>query len=111
MEAPARTYRELLDAARLAFEVSEEPLVFVEPTDAWMNLTVRYLVPARERRRWASALVLALSKEMAKPEHEGRIIGSYPVARIHLSEQEAQREQRIFSRRDAGSAENGGTTG
>jgi hypothetical protein len=43
---------------------------------------VRNLVGARERRKWASELTLGLALEHAKPEHKGKIIGSYPVRRI-----------------------------
>ena len=75
-----------LDAARLAFDVSEEPQVYVSLADAWTDITVRYLVPARERRRWASALTLAIANETAKPEHRGRIIPSYPVTRVERHE-------------------------
>ncbi len=86
MKTPVQTYREMLDAARLAFDVSEEPQVYLSLADAWTDITVRYLVPARERRRWASALTLALANETAKPEHRGRIIPSYPVTRVERHE-------------------------
>jgi hypothetical protein len=43
-----------------------EPQVFIAPATAWTNVYVRYMVNARERRKWASDLLLAISQEMAK---------------------------------------------
>lgn len=52
--------------------------------DAWTNATVRYLVPARERRRWASELILAVNAELARPEHAQRVRPSMPRAQVEL---------------------------
>ena len=49
-----------------------------------MDVTVRYLVGARERRHWASELQLAIAVELARPEHAGRIVGAYPTTRVEL---------------------------
>jgi small conductance mechanosensitive channel len=78
MAEPAREYHELLARARLAFDVEDEPKAFISLADAWTDCTVRYLVPARSRRRWASELSIALTAESEKPEHKGKIIGGYP---------------------------------
>lgn len=85
MKEPVERYRELLREARLSFDIEEEPAVFISAADAWTNCTVRYLVPARSRRRWASNLLLALSEESAKPVHKGRIIPSYPRTEVRLA--------------------------
>lgn len=84
MIQPAEEYRRLLEQARLTFDVAEQPQVFVSQAESWTNCTVRYLVPARERRRWSSALVLALSQEMAKEEHAGKIVDGYPRTEVQL---------------------------
>ena len=84
MAGPARDYKHLLERARLAFDVDEEPKVFISLTDAWVDCTVRYLVPARARRRWSSDLAVALSVEMAKPEHKGKIIDGYPRQELRI---------------------------
>jgi small conductance mechanosensitive channel len=84
MEQPAAHYRSLLDAAGLGFDVSTEPQVYVSLTDAWTNLTVRYLVDARERRRWASELIERLTCELARAEHAGRIQPSSPRVGVRL---------------------------
>jgi len=87
MSGPAQQYRQLLQRARLAFEIEEDPKAFLSLADAWTDCTVRYLVPARARRRWASDLVLALSEEASKPEHRGRIISAYPRQEVRLRRQ------------------------
>lgn len=84
MLEPVKTYRTLLEQEGLAYDIADEPQVFVSLTEAWTDLTVRYVVGARERRRWASRLVLEISTELARPEHSGRIAMSYPVTRVDL---------------------------
>jgi small-conductance mechanosensitive channel len=84
MAAPAREYERILQIARLEKTVACEPQVFISLDDSWTNLTVRYLVPARERRRWKSALALAVSEELKKPEHETRIVGVFPRRQIQF---------------------------
>lgn len=84
MSQRAAEYQRLLAEARLAFDIQEEPSVFVSLDDSWTNFTVRYLVHARERRRWASRLILALSAETRKPEHQGRIVGAYPRRQVEM---------------------------
>jgi small conductance mechanosensitive channel len=86
MDEPAEEYRRLLERARLAFDVEREPRVFVSLADSWTNCTIRYLVPARERRRWSSALLLAVATELSRPEHAGRIRPGYPRAEVRLDE-------------------------
>jgi len=80
----ATEYQTLLETARLAFDIQEEPSVFVSLDESWTNFTVRYLVHARQRRRRASELILALSAESKKAEHKGRIIGAYPRRQIEM---------------------------
>ncbi|CAN5622500.1 hypothetical protein BH20VER1_BH20VER1_05010 [soil metagenome] len=84
MVEPARQYRELLQRSRLEFDVAEKPEVFVSTADAWTNCTVRYLVPARARRRWASTLLIALTNATNAPEHAGRMMGAYPRSEVLL---------------------------
>jgi small conductance mechanosensitive channel len=84
MAGAAQQYQDLLARARLAFDVEEEPKVFLSLADAWTNCTVRYLVPARARRRRASELILALTQASEAPEHEGRIIPAYPRTEVRL---------------------------
>jgi small conductance mechanosensitive channel len=87
MAEAARRYEVLLAAKRLAFDVDEKPRAFLSLADSWTDCTVRYLIPVRERRRWSSALVLAMSEELARPEHKGRILPVYPRTEVKLHEQ------------------------
>ena len=84
MTSAAAQYQELLERARIAFDVDERPRVFVSTTDAWTDCTVRYLVGARKRRRLASDLTIALAKVTSQPEHQGRILPAYPRSEIRL---------------------------
>lgn len=84
MAKPAEEYEEILKRAALERDVPEQPQVFVSADPSWMNLTIRYLVGARERRRWKTELNLRMAEELAKPEHRGRIIAVYPRQQIQL---------------------------
>jgi small-conductance mechanosensitive channel len=85
MAGPVEAYRAMLEDTRLPSDIADEPQAYLSQTDAWTNITIRYLVAARERRRWATALILALAEETGKPEHRGKIIASYPSARIAVA--------------------------
>ena len=91
MAEPVATYRGLLRRERLDYDIDDVPQVYISLTESWTNVTVRYLVGARERRRWASTLMLAIQQELAEPRHEDRIFMAYPVQRVdaevHRSEE------------------------
>jgi small-conductance mechanosensitive channel len=80
----ATRYQELLRRERLAFDVEEVPRVYLSPNDSWTDCTIRYVVPVRTRRKWSSALVLATAEEMARPEHQGRILPVYRRTEVLL---------------------------
>jgi small-conductance mechanosensitive channel len=82
MVGPVETYRALLVQEGLDYDVADEPQVYITPTESWTDVIVRYLVNARERRKWARALHLRIGEELAKPENRDRVITSYPVRRI-----------------------------
>lgn len=84
MIEPAARYERILQRARLESEVSREPQVFVSLDESWTTLTVRYLVPVRERRRWKSTLSLRVMKDFNRPEHEDRIRSVYPRQQVQL---------------------------
>ena len=90
MAQPAQQYRTLLKRARLAFDVIDRPEVFVSSADSWMNLTVRYLTPARQRRRYSTRLLLALSRELARPEHQRLVRAGHPRTDILLLHRDGQ---------------------
>jgi small conductance mechanosensitive channel len=78
MAGPVDTYRSLLESEGLAYDVADEPQVYVAQTESWTDLTIRYLVGARERRKWSSALLVRLNEELARDEHRERIVGGVP---------------------------------
>ena len=84
MTAPAERFRALVESEGLALEVGAEPQVYLEPAEAYTNIVVRYLVPTRERRAWASRLHLTIAQELAKPGHADRIRTSHPTGRFVL---------------------------
>ena len=84
MAEPARRYGEILRKAGLEKSVPEEPQIFVAMNESWTDLVIRYLVPARERRKWKSELTLRVMQELNKPEHAGRLIGVYPRRQVQF---------------------------
>ena len=86
MKNPIATYRGLLEAASLGVDVADEPQVYLRGADQWLTITVRYLVPVRERRRWASTLTLELNSAFTAPEHLDRIRPAHPTRRVLIDE-------------------------
>jgi small conductance mechanosensitive channel len=86
MTAPAERYVALLREEGLQYDVAIEPQVYASPTESWMDLTVRYLVPARERRRWSTSLHVAIGEAFAAPGHRERIFTSYPRRQVQVLE-------------------------
>jgi small-conductance mechanosensitive channel len=84
MREPASSYAAILTRAGLPGEVATEPQVFVSLDDSWTNLTVRYLVPARERRVWQSRLAQRAMSEFNRPEHAERILPVFPRRQVQL---------------------------
>lgn len=80
----AAEYEALLARARLAFDIAGEPQVFVSLAESWTDCTIRYLVHARERRRWSTALIVALSAETAREKHAGKIIPASPQTQVTI---------------------------
>ena len=86
MEDAVQEYERLLRSQRLSFAVDEVPRVYVSSAESWFDCTLRYLVPVRTRRSWASTLTLEISRELAKPEHAGRILTGYPRRELFVRE-------------------------
>ncbi len=84
MEAGAVAYEAALSRSGLQVEVARRPEVFVGLNESWTDVTVRYLVPARQRRRWKSELVLRLSETLALPEHAEKIHPAFPRRQLQF---------------------------
>jgi hypothetical protein len=65
--APAH---KLLERERMTIDVEELPRVYVSQAESSMVCTVRYVVPVRTHRHWSSTFILAITAELAKPEHD-----------------------------------------
>ena len=82
MAEPVGRYRSLLRRERLDYDIEDVPQIYMSLGESWTNITVRYLVGARQRRHWSSVLLLEIETELAKPEHGERIRMAYPVRRL-----------------------------
>ncbi len=90
MSEPAHRYAEILQKAGLESNVAEEPRVFISMKESWTDLSIRYLVNARERRKWKSMLTLRVMEELKKPEHADRLISVYPRRQLQIIGPEGQ---------------------
>ncbi len=84
MVAPAQRYAQLLKRAGLGDNVAEKPQVFISIEESWTNITIRYLVGVRERRKWKSALTFRIAQELNKPDYAGKIIPVYPRQQVQM---------------------------
>lgn len=82
MEDAAAEYGVMLERARLGWDVATRPEVYVAARESWTDLTIRYLVPAREMRRWSSKLQMAVNRALSDGELVGRIRPAYPRTQI-----------------------------
>ncbi len=58
------------------------PEVYVSTQESWTDLTVRYVVPVREMRKWSSRLQLALNEALREPDVADRVFGAYTRTQI-----------------------------
>ncbi|MFD2513029.1 mechanosensitive ion channel family protein [Pontibacter locisalis] len=84
MVEPARSYAKLLKRSGLDYNVPDKPQVFISLADSWTNVTIRYLVGARERRKWKSELTVRITMEVNKPEYLEKIIPVYPRQQVQF---------------------------
>jgi len=84
MAEPAHQYETLLRKARLETSVADAPEVYVSLADAWTNVTIRYLVHARQRRKWKSLLAERVMVELNQPAHASRIIPVLPRQQVQF---------------------------
>ncbi len=84
MVTPARQYSKLLKRAGLGDNIADKPQVFISLEDSWTNVTIRYLVGARERRKWKSELTLRITQELNKPVYLHKIIPVYPRQQVQF---------------------------
>ena len=90
MQKPANSYSALLKRAGLHDEVSVKPQVFLAHSDSWTDVIIRYLVGARERRKWKTRLLLKTIAEINKPEYKNKIIQAYPRQQLQIIDSKGQ---------------------
>ncbi len=84
MDEPAQRYQAILQKAGLEVAVPAVPQIYVSASEWGTNLTIRYLVGAREKRKWKSELTLRVIGEMNRPEHQDQMLPVYPRQQIQL---------------------------
>ncbi len=84
MKVPAQNYFAILQRAGYTDAVPEKPQVFLAASDSWTNVIIRYLVGARERRKWKTHLLLRVNEELIKPEYKNKIIPVYMRQQIQF---------------------------
>lgn len=84
MLKPAENYSAILRRAGFTEKVQVEPEVFLSVSDSWTDVIIRYLVNARERRKWKTDLLLKTIAEINKTEYKGKIIPVYPRQQIQI---------------------------
>lgn len=84
MRDPAQKYHRILQRAGLHAAVPEKPQVFISIDESWTDVVIRYLVGARERRKWKSELSIRLIEELNKPEYSEKIIPVYPRQQLQF---------------------------
>lgn len=84
MKMPAHRYEAILKTSKLASSVPDRPQLYVSMADAWVNITIRYLVNARGRRPKQSELARRVITELNRPEHAEKIIPAYDHRQVQL---------------------------
>lgn len=84
MREPARRYRTVLQRQGLDAAIADHPEVYASITESGTDLTIRYLVGAREKRSWRSRMVVELNRVLNDPGHRGRILPVYPRHQVQL---------------------------
>ena len=84
MAVPADKYEKILRRARLEENIARKPQLYLSTQESGTNIIVRYLVNAKERRKWKTELIHKLAIEMSKPEHKGKIVTVYPRKQVQF---------------------------
>src|SRR5690606_16579798 len=84
MKQPAKLYADILRRTGFTDKIPDHPEVFLAAGETWTSIIVRYLVGARERRKWKTELLLEATSELNKPKYKGKIITVYPRRQIQI---------------------------
>ena len=84
MKKPTQQYEEILKRADLEYDIANKPELYVSINESWTDIIIRYLVGARERRKWKSQLSLKVMEELNRIEHKGQIKSVYPRQQVQF---------------------------
>ena len=84
MKAPAKKYETILRRSGLEDEIPDKPQVYLSIGESWTDVIIRYLVGARERRKWKSLLSQKVIEELNKEDHKGKIKPVYPRQQVQV---------------------------
>lgn len=98
MVEPTRQYEALLRRARVDSPVAPLPEVYVTLEEDNLQIIIRYLIGARERRRWKTALVGRVLTEVRQPAHASRILLSLPRQQVQFVGADGQVRDRLEAR-------------
>jgi small-conductance mechanosensitive channel len=90
MKEPANEYHKALKRRQMDYSVPDKPQVFISVGESWTDIIIRYLVGARERRKWKSELSLRVIKELNKHEYKDKIIPVYPRHQVQMIDEEGK---------------------
>ena len=82
IKEPSEKYAKILKKANLNYDVADKPEIYLSLAESWTDIVIRYLVGARERRKWKSELILRVTEELNKDEYKGKIVPVYPRRQI-----------------------------
>ena len=84
MKGPVQQYERILRKANLEYTIATQPEIYVSLNESWTDIVVRYLVGARERRKWKSQLSLRIMEELNRVEHKENIKSVYPRQQVQF---------------------------
>lgn len=84
MKEPILQYINILEKAGLPADLPTGPTTYISPGDSWIDVTIRYLVGARERRLWKTKLLVHIEEVLAKEENKKSIYPVYPRHQVQI---------------------------
>lgn len=84
MVNPAHEYSRILKKAGLEEKIPEKPQLYISASDSWTEITIRYLVEVKERRKWKTELLLQITDELNQDKYQQSILPVYPRQQVQL---------------------------
>ena len=84
MKEPVLQYVNILQKEGLPADLPDAPKVYISPVESWIDVSIRYLVGARERRLWKTKLFLHINEVLEQEENKKSIFPFYPRHQIQI---------------------------